>query len=132
MRIATEGQAESFFHSKFLRIEHDGTNHKKRCLTNKDVLELFDGEVIVEEKIDGKPKATEMPRYHPEPKEYWIAEVIYPKNSVHDHVLKYQSAPHHVWLGRVIETDTDVNHPRLKVWACPVRDMGNRLTRRLR
>jgi len=23
-----------------------------------------------------------------------------------------------------------VNHPHLKVWACPVRDMGNRLIRR--
>ncbi len=26
----------------------------------------------------------------------------------------------------------NVNHPRLKPGACPVRDMGNRLTRRLR
>ncbi len=102
MIIESEGQALSWYHSKIPRIQHGKRVYNKRCLTDQQVLELFNGEVVIEEKIDGKPKANKVPRYYPDPYEFWISEDMYPKDSVHNHILKYTSAQNHVWLDKIL------------------------------
>lgn len=108
--IETEGQAASWYHSQILRIEHGKRVHTKRYLTGEQVLEVFDGDVVVEEKIDGKLSSGNMNNYQVGYKEVWIKENLHPVNSVHPHI-KYSGKrvgdtihrpPASVWLDRVI------------------------------
>jgi len=48
------GQIMSWYHSKIPRIPHGNQNPKKRYLKENEILELFDGIVHIQEKVDGK------------------------------------------------------------------------------
>lgn len=99
--IETEGQAASWYHNQILRIEHGERVHTKRYLTDEQVLAVFDGEVRIEEKVDGKQKIVQMNSDYPRIREWWVCEEMYSKNTVHDHIIKYASAPHQIWLNLV-------------------------------
>lgn len=113
MNIETEGQAASWYHGQILRIQHGKRNYEKRYLTDEQVLDLFNGEVVVEEKVDGKLKANTMKNY-PQQKEFWMAEEIYSKTTVHDHIIKYTNAPHHIWLNSVLIVDGEPSVGRIQ------------------
>lgn len=109
MTLKTEGQVASWYHGKILRIPHGKQNPKKRYLTEGQILELFTGEVEIQEKVDGKLDCHLMSFDTPHQKEYWIKEVLHPKNSVHAHIKydgwnvggTHHNAPKTVWLDTV-------------------------------
>lgn len=103
--IETEGQVAAWYHSKILRIEHGKRVHTKRYLTDEQVLAVFDGEVRVEEKMDGKLNVTKVPTYYPEPQEFWVSELIHSKSTVHNHIIHYSKYPHHVWINKILVVD---------------------------
>ncbi len=103
--IESEDQVASWYRNKIPRIQHGKRLFNKQYLFDEQVLELFGGEVVIEEKIDGKLKVNHLQRYHPDPQEFSVSETIYPTDSVHDHVIKYTSAPHHVWLNKIFIID---------------------------
>ena len=87
-------QVASWYHSKILRIPH-GTQHpKKRYLPDDRVLELFDGTVCIQEKVDGKMT------WEGSSSSVTIIEDMTGKHTVHDHVMKYTDLPDdkQVWL----------------------------------
>lgn len=50
----SKGQIMSWYHSKIPRIPHGTQNPKKRYLKESEILELFNGIVHIQEKVDGK------------------------------------------------------------------------------
>lgn len=87
----TESQVASWYHSKILRIPHGDQNPSKRYLSEERILELFDGRVVIQEKVDGKMgwsvdngKAGRIIRIH---------EDMTRKHTPHDHVMKYGRLP---------------------------------------
>lgn len=84
----TYGQIESWYHSKILRISHGKQNPKKKYLTEKQILELFNGNVVIQEKIDGKIRVIKNTET-----EYWICEDVSGKHTVHNHVIEYKNPP---------------------------------------
>jgi hypothetical protein len=101
IKLITEGQVESWYHSQILRIPHGKQNPKKRYLTEAQILELFKGKVVVEEKVDGKLKAYQMNTYYLENRAFWMAEILYSKNTMHNHIIKYKTEQRRIWLNEV-------------------------------
>jgi hypothetical protein len=80
----TAGQMMSWYHSKILRIQHGSRIYNKRYLTDEGIIKLFTGRVEIEEKIDGK--LSNIP--FADGKQMMV-ENISGKNTVHDHVIRY-------------------------------------------
>ena len=85
--FVTPSQVASWYHSKILRIPHDTQNPTKRYLDDDQVLELFDGTVAVQEKVDGK-LAWDYQGDH-----LMIYEDMTGKHTVHSHVMHYKDLP---------------------------------------
>ncbi|MDD5454179.1 MAG: hypothetical protein PHW62_01585 [Candidatus Ratteibacteria bacterium] len=101
MKFESDGQAAAWYHNQILRIQHGKRTYSKRYLTDEQVLAVFDGEVRVEEKVDGKLSVRLRSTEH-HCQEYWVAEEMYSKNTVHNHVIKYSGAPHQIWLNKIL------------------------------
>jgi len=87
MEKITPSQVASWYHSQILRIPHGNQNPTKRYLDDKQVLELFDGTVSVQEKVDGKMS------WYEEGKSLVIYEDMTGKHTVHNHVMNYKDLP---------------------------------------
>jgi hypothetical protein len=103
MEEYTIGQLMAWYHGKILRIPHGKQHPKKRYLTESQILDVFDGEVTIEEKVDGKLNCSVystggLP-------EWWLQEDVNSKNTVHDHIIKYTDVHTHVYLDRIIYID---------------------------
>lgn len=101
--MLSASEAASYFHSKILRIPHEGSNPTKRFLPEEQILKLFNGNVIVQEKVDGKLSFKEdehlntyysQEYYENSFKLYSIEEDLSGKNTVHTHVKKYNRPPY--------------------------------------
>ena len=90
--LPTPSQIASWYHSRILRIPHGNQNPTKRYLTDQQVLELFDGKVVIEEKVDGKLSWRESFKNNREIVCNMIEDMT-GKHTVHDHVIKYNNLP---------------------------------------
>lgn len=83
--IPSLGEIMSWYHEKISRIQHGKRIYNKRYLTDEDAIELFDGIIVIQEKVDDKLSIEEVVKG-----EIWyIYGDISGKNTVHDHVIKY-------------------------------------------
>jgi len=98
----TTGQAASWYHGRILRIPHGKQNPTKRYYTDEQVVEVFTGEVEIQEKIDGKLGCELLPPDSPHFQEFRVYETPNPKDSVHDHVIKYKINTGRILLDRVV------------------------------
>ena len=95
----TQGQIESWYHSKILRIPHGKQNPTKRYLTEKQILDVFSGDFVdIFEKVDGKLTSSMVYDYDGENNEdevvrFFIIEDMTGKNTCHNHVMKYKNLP---------------------------------------
>ena len=85
--VVTSSQVAAWYHRQILRIPHDTQNHTKRYLNDEQVIELFDGTVYIQEKVDGKMTWDEDGNY------LMIVEDMTGKNTVHKHVMNYKDLP---------------------------------------
>ena len=83
----TPSQVASWYHSKILRIPHGEQRPTKRYLDDEQILELFDGTVAVQEKVDGKMA------WEVEGSSLLIYEDMTGKHTVHNHIMKYKDLP---------------------------------------
>lgn len=83
----TPSQVASWYHKQILRIPHDTQNPTKRYLDDDQVLELFDGTVTVQEKVDGTMTWERVGN------SLMIYEDMTGKHTVHNHVMKYKDLP---------------------------------------
>jgi len=85
----------SAYHSKMLRIPHHDQHPKKRYLTEEEILEVFNGEVWIQEKVDGKQSILELEdgRLSNGMQTALIIEDMTGKNTVHNHVMHYNRLP---------------------------------------
>lgn len=89
-------QILSEYHRKIPRIPHGSQHPSKRYLTNKQILELFNGEVLIQEKVDGK-----LMGYNTEdgkPLDVKMGNILAMedmtgKNTIHNHVMEYSKLP---------------------------------------
>ena len=92
----SEGQIMSWYHSKILRIPHGKQNPTKRYLDEEQVLNLFDGVVLIQEKVDGKlsveidDNADIKDRFF---RTYTLYEDMTGKHTVHKHIMHYDKLP---------------------------------------
>lgn len=87
----TPSQIASWYHSQILRIPHGNQNPAKRYLTDDQLLSLFDGNVIIQEKVDGKMGWDV--DYGKMGRMVSIYEDMTGKHTPHDHVMKYTNLP---------------------------------------
>ena len=86
----------SEYHRKILRIPHGDQNPTKRYLTEAEILDVFKGEVYIQEKVDGKLFGYNMPDGRPLKMSIGnilAIEDMTGKNTVHNHVMKYTNLP---------------------------------------
>lgn len=76
------------YHRKILRIPYGNQHPTKRYLTDAQILELFDGEVYIQEKVDGKLTGCDS-----SPEKILVVEDMTGKNTVHNHVMEYTALP---------------------------------------
>ena len=91
MEKITPSQVASWYHSQILRIPHGNQNPTKRYMDDEQLLMLFDGYVVIQEKVDGKMSfavdkggSGRIIR---------IYEDMTGKHTVHDHIMKYKRLP---------------------------------------
>jgi hypothetical protein len=89
----TAGQIMSWYHSKISRIQYGNRIYNKRYLTDEDVVKLFTGTVVIEEKIDGKLSNIPL-----EDNKQLMVEDISGKNTVHKHVIEYKNNDKNIML----------------------------------
>lgn len=89
----TAGQIMSWYHGKILRIQHGNRIYNKRYKTDKEVIELFTGNVEIQEKIDGKLSNIPL-----EDNRKLMVEDISGKNTVHEHVIQYKENNKNIML----------------------------------
>lgn len=77
----------SIYHHSILRIPHGNQHPKKRYLNDEEILNLFDGTVVIQEKVDGKM------RWEGSSNSLTIVEDMTGKHTVHNHVMKYKGLP---------------------------------------
>ena len=85
--MVTPSQVAAWYHRQILRIPHGDQNPSKRYLDDGAVLELFDGTVVIQEKVDGKMTWENVG------KSLIIVEDMTGKNTVHKHVMEYKNLP---------------------------------------
>ena len=99
----------SAYHKKILRIPHHGQNPTKRYLTDAQIIEVFKGEVWIQEKIDGKQSITDLNDngFAESVKTALIIEDMTGKHTVHKHVMHYDKLPatKKIVLDRVVITE---------------------------
>ena len=90
-KLQTPSQIASWYHSQILRIPHGKQNPTKRYLTDAQVIELFSGTAIIQEKVDGKMRwdATDIKTG----RIITIYEDMTGKNTVHKHIMEYSDLP---------------------------------------
>ena len=91
----TPSQIASWYHAQILRIPHGNQNPTKRYLTDEQVIALFDGEVVIQEKVDGKMTWSDSYSLGgQDPREKCvISEDLTGKHTVHNHVIQYTDLP---------------------------------------
>lgn len=87
----TPSQVAAWYHSQILRIPHGNQNPTKRYLTDDQLLSLFEGKVIIQEKADGKMRWNV--DYGEKGRMVSIYEDMTGKHTPHDHVMKYTNLP---------------------------------------
>ena len=87
----TGSRIASWYHAQILRIPHGKHTPTKRYLTDDQVVELFDGKVVIQEKVDGK-MAWDV-KYGRCGKSIKIYEDMTGKHTPHDHVMQYNDLP---------------------------------------
>ena len=109
--LPTPSQIASWYHSQILRIPHGKQNPTKRYLTDEQVLELFDGTVLIQEKVDGKMT------WESSSQSVTIIEDMTGKHTVHIHVMKYAALPDdkQIWLD-YITIKPDFHHPSKSIF----------------
>ena len=98
--LRTPSQIASWYHSQMLRIPHGKQNPTKRYLTDDQILELFDGTIVVQEKVDGKMS------WEGNASSLTIIEDMTGKHTVHEHVMQYTALPDdkQIWLDYITAT----------------------------
>lgn len=91
VNTTTPSQTAAWYHRQILRIPHGNHNPTKRYLTDDQLLSLFDGPVIIQEKVDGK-MAWDVD-YGKTGRMVTIYEDMTGKHTPHDHVMKYTNLP---------------------------------------
>lgn len=84
----SESSVSKWYHGKINRIPLMNRKYKKKVFTNTEILALFDGTVLVEEKVDGKLTCTQCDGHT-----FLIEEDISGKHTVHNHILQYKNPP---------------------------------------
>ena len=89
------GQIMSAYHKKILRIPHHGQNPTKRYLTDEQIVEVFLGEVWIQEKVDGKQSIIDLNDngFADGVKTALMIEDMTGKHTVHKHVMHYDKLP---------------------------------------
>ena len=89
------GQIMSAYHKKILRIPHHGQNPTKRYLTDEQIIAVFEGEVWIQEKVDGKQSIIDLNYngFANDVKTALIIEDMTGKHTVHKHVMHYDKLP---------------------------------------
>lgn len=85
--VVTSSQVAAWYHRQILRIPHDTQNPTKRYLDTDQIIELFNGTVSVQEKVDGKMAWEEAGNL------LIIYEDMTGKHTVHNHVMTYKDLP---------------------------------------
>lgn len=94
--MLSDSQIMAEYHRRILRIPHGNQNPTKRYLNNEEVLEVFDGEVWIQEKVDGKltPFDNSYGQLGMLTVRSLVAlEDMTGKNTVHNHVMTYNDLP---------------------------------------
>lgn len=110
--MLTNGQIMAEYHKKMLRIPHGAQHPKKRYLTDQQILDVFDGEVWIQEKVDGKLSIEETGNGELSTiKEFTVHEDMTGKNTVHRHVMEYSNLPPNkrIILDRIIVREINEN-----------------------
>lgn len=111
-KIPTPSQMASWYHSQILRIPHGNQNPTKRYLSDEQVLELFNGKVIIQEKVDGK-LSWDLKYKNEYGRRVFLVEDMTGKHTVHKHIMQYTSLP----LNKRIELDSiSTDSGRYDVW----------------
>ena len=92
MNQITPSQLASWYHSQIPRIPHGNQHPKKRYLTDTQVLELFDGTVSIQEKVDGK-LSWDVGFQDEHKLDVTLVEDMTGKHTVHNHVMHYNELP---------------------------------------
>lgn len=111
--MLTNSQIMSEYHKKILRIPHGNQNPKKRYLTNQQILEVFNGEVWIQEKVDGKLSIEETGnRELSTIRQFTVHEDMTGKNTVHRHVMEYSNLPPNkrIILDKILVREVDKNN----------------------
>lgn len=92
--FVTTGQAMSWYHKKIPRIPHRISKNRlpgKEYLTDAQILELFDGAVVLQEKVDGHLSAEliNIDKAYQAHK-FRIYEDFSGKNTPHSHIMQYK------------------------------------------
>lgn len=101
----TEGQIKSWYHGKIPRIQHGKRIYEKRYLTDEEVIRLFTGTVLIQEKVDGTPSATLL-----SDDQWLLEENISGKHTVHKHVIRYRTPQKRIPLDVVADMGSGVFH----------------------
>lgn len=91
MTLESKGQIMSWYHSKILRIPHGKQIPKKRYLKENEILELFDGVIHIQEKVDGKLSCGDL-FYDFNLVKCGLYEDMTGKNTCHEHI-EYKNIP---------------------------------------
>lgn len=85
----------SWYHSLIPRIPHGNQNPTKRYITDEELLDVFDGFVTIQEKVDGKQSILDLygDGGMTTLKSFLMLEDMTGKNTVHKHVMHYNELP---------------------------------------
>ena len=125
--MMTTSQIMAEYHRKILRIPHGSQHPSKRYLTNKQILELFDGEVVIQEKVDGKLTIFDPSEGAAESlpfRQLVMVEDMRGKITVHNHVMKYTDLPlnKRIVLDNIIAEEISDGKPKIKFYD-PISDL---------
>lgn len=111
--MLSNSQIMSEYHRKILRIPHGIQNPKKRYLTKAQILDVFNGEVWIQEKVDGKLSIEETGNGELSTiKQFTVHEDMTGKNTVHKHVMEYSNLPPNkkIILDQILVREVDKNN----------------------
>ena len=115
------------YHRKILRIPHGSQHPSKRYLTNKQILDLFDDEVVIQEKVDGKLTIFDPSEGAAESlplRQLNVVEDMTGKITVHKHVMKYNNLPANkrITLDNLLVEELPDGKPKVKFYD-PISDL---------
>ena len=114
-------QIKAEYHRNILRIPHGNQHPSKRYLTNKQILELFGGNVVIQEKVDGKLTIVDPSEGASESlllRQLNVVEDMTGKITVHNHVMKYTDLPANkrITLDNLLVEELPDNKPGIKFY----------------